>query len=143
MSIRIVQTLPEEEWRRFVDEHPAGNIFQTPEMFKVFVRTKGHQPDLWAAVDDQGCPLALLLPVRVTLMGGPLYRFTTRAVAYGSVLCVDGSEGKHALTMLLRTYEQELKGKTLLTELRNLSDLNSLQPVLDENGLPMRIISIT
>jgi lipid II:glycine glycyltransferase (peptidoglycan interpeptide bridge formation enzyme) len=35
---------------------------------------------------------------------------------------------------LLRAYGKELKGKTLLTELRNLSDLNSLQPVLGENG---------
>jgi hypothetical protein len=51
MSITIVHTLPEEEWRRFVEEHPAGNIFHTPEMFQVFSRAKGHQPELWAAIE--------------------------------------------------------------------------------------------
>jgi serine/alanine adding enzyme len=134
MSVKIVQTLPEEEWRRFVDEHPAGNIFHTPEMFRVFARAKGYVPNLWAAVDGQGRSLALLLPVRVTLMDGLLHRFTTRAIAYGSVLCAAGSEGKQALAVLLQAYERELKGRALLTELRNLSDLNSLQVVLDENG---------
>jgi lipid II:glycine glycyltransferase (peptidoglycan interpeptide bridge formation enzyme) len=134
MSVQIVQTLSEERWRRFVDEHPAGNIFHTPEMSRVFAQTKGHNPTLWAAVDNQGRPLSLLLPVQVTLMNGLLYRFTTRAVAYGSVLSVASPEGKQALTLLLKTYEQELKGKSLLTELRNLSDLDTLQPVLGENG---------
>jgi hypothetical protein len=117
-----------------VDEHPAGNIFHTPEMFRVFARTGGYAPALWAAVDGGGRPLALLLPVCVTLMRGLLFRFTTRAVAYGSVLCAPGPEGKQALGQLLKVYQHEMKGKILFTELRNLSDQNSLQPVLEKNG---------
>jgi serine/alanine adding enzyme len=134
MSIRIVRDLPEVDWRRFVDKQPVGNIFHTPEMFRVFARTRGHEPTLWAAVDSQGEPLALLMPVRVTLMGGALYRFTTRSVVYGSVLCASGAEGRQALGELLQTYGQEMKGKVLFTELRNLSDLSSLQAVLGETG---------
>jgi len=134
MTVQIVRTLPEAEWRRFVDEHPESNIFHTLEMYQVYAQTKRHKPTLWAAVDDQSHPLALLLPVRVTLMGGVLHRFTTRAVAYGSVLCASGTQGKDALARLIGAYEKEVKGKILFTELRNLSDLNSLQPVLGENG---------
>jgi len=134
MSITIVHTLPEEEWRRFVDEHPHGNIFHTPEMFQVFSRAKGYRPTLWAAVDSGDCPLALLLPVQITLMDGLLRRFTTRAVAYGSVLCTPGPEGKEALAMLLQAYKQEVKGSILFTELRNPSDLSDLQSVLNDNG---------
>lgn len=134
MSITIVYTLPEEEWRRFVEEHPRGNIFHTPEMFQVFARTKGYRPTLWAAVDSSHRPLALLLPVQITLMDGLLRRFTTRAVAYGSVLCAPGPEGKGALAMLLETYKREIEGSVLFTELRNLSDLSDLQPVLNESG---------
>jgi hypothetical protein len=35
MSITVVHTLPEEEWRRFVEEHPQGNVFHTvvPPLF--------------------------------------------------------------------------------------------------------------
>jgi CelD/BcsL family acetyltransferase involved in cellulose biosynthesis len=132
--MEIARELNEALWREFVDDHSLSNIFHTPEMFRVFARTKGHEPTLWAAVDGEGHPLALLVPVRVTLTAGLLYRFTTRAVAYGSILCAPGSEGREALRTLLRTYEQKITGKILFTELRNLSDLNSLQPVLDENS---------
>jgi phage gp29-like protein len=41
MGITIVRTLSEEKWRRFVEEHPAGNIFHTPEKFqRVFEQAK-------------------------------------------------------------------------------------------------------
>lgn len=132
--MRIVRNLDEGLWRDFVDRHPQGNIFHTPEMFEVFVRARGHRPSLWATVDESGYPLALLLPVQVTLMGGLLRRFTTRAVAYGSVLCAPGPEGEQALDVLLQAYENGVEGAPLFTELRNLADLSGLQPVLNANG---------
>jgi len=134
MKITVVTTLPEKEWRRFVEEHPAGNIFHTPEMFQVFSRTKGHQPELWAAVGDDGHVLALLLPVQITLLSGLVSYFTTRSVAYGSVLCAPGPEGQEALAVLLRTYKRQAKGNSLFTELRNLSDLTGIQSTLQGSG---------
>jgi serine/alanine adding enzyme len=131
--MKIVRSLDAETWRQLVNGHPAGNIFHTPEMFQVFSRTEGHQPELWAATEG-GRVLALLLPVRVTLLNGLLCRFTTRAVVYGSVLCAPGTEGQQALAMLLRTYKREVKGSPLFTELRNLSDLRDVQSVLNECG---------
>jgi serine/alanine adding enzyme len=134
MSITIVHTLPEEGWHRFVEEHPAGNIFHTPEMFQVFAHTAGCQPEIWAATDGDSRILALLLPTRVTMMSGLLYRLTTRAVAYGSILHDSSPEGHQALRVLLRAYAQEAKGSMLFTELRNLSNLSDVQPVLGECG---------
>ncbi|HDQ70513.1 MAG TPA: hypothetical protein ENN19_00250, partial [Chloroflexi bacterium] len=133
MDIAIVKELPEAQWRRFVKEHPHGNIFHTPEMFEVFRRAEGHRPALWTAVQD-GRVLALLLPVHITLMEGCLRPFTTRSVAYGSVLCAPGDAGRKALRTLLRAYDQEMDGASLFTELRNLSDLEEIQPVLTESG---------
>jgi len=130
VNLTVTQTLPESTWRRFVDEHPQGNVFHTPEMFQVFARTAGHQPTLWAALNPQEEPLALLLPVRVTLFGGPLRRLTSRAVAYGSVLCAPGPQGPAALDELLRAYKQAVRGQVLFTELRNLSDLSDLQKAM-------------
>ena len=134
MSIEVVRTLPEDVWRRFVDEHPQGNIFHTPEMFHVFAHAKGYRPELWAAVNDREQVLVLLSVVQVTLLGGLPRRLTTRAIAYGSVLCVAGSQGETALAMLLQAYKEEVRGKVLFTELRNLADLSYLQPVLDHTG---------
>ena len=102
-------------------------------MFQVFSRAKGFQPMLWAAVRDNGQIVALFLPVYVTLneLLGPL---TRRAIAYGSVLCLPSSEGRQALSMLLKTYTRENRGKCLFTELRNVSDMENEQPVLRERG---------
>lgn len=133
MSITIVHTLPEEEWRCFVEEHPAGNIFHTPEMLQVFSHTKGHRPELWAVTEDRRV-LALLLPVQITLMNGLLRHFTTRSVAYGSVLRAPGARGHEALALLLRTYTHDVDRTSLFTELRNLSDLETVQPILHEHG---------
>jgi len=134
LSIHVVRTLPEEAWRRFVDEHPQGNIFHTPEMFQVFARTTVCRPTLWATVDYHDRPLALFLPVQITLLGGPLRRLTTRAVAYGSVLCAPDIEGQEALKTLLVAYKQAAGRGILFTELRNLTDLQDEQAVLSESG---------
>ena len=131
--MEIVRTLDEGLWRDFVEGNPTGNIFHSPEMFQVSARVEGHKPSLWAAVDEGGRPLALLLVVQVTLMDGFLRRLTTRAIAYGGVLCSPGPKGRQAMEQLLQVYSRENKKSALFTELRNLSDLSDLQPVLTEN----------
>jgi serine/alanine adding enzyme len=134
-SVKIVRRLDLALWQDFVNKHPQGNIFHTPEMFQVFEKTEGHQSTLWAAADtiDKRL-LALLLPVKITLINGPLRRLTTRAVAYGGVLRDPSSAGELALTNLLHTYTQDTKRQLLFTELRNLSDPCAAQPVLSDCG---------
>jgi len=132
--MKVVQHLDEELWRNFVDTHPQGNIFHTPEMFRVFARVKGHRPVLWVVIDDNNRPLALLPTVEVTLMDGLLRRLTTRAIAYGSILCVTGSHRQKVLTLLFRTYKKETKRHLLFTEFRNLSNMAEIQPILTEHG---------
>jgi hypothetical protein len=131
--MQVVNSLEEESWRRFIDDHPESNIFHTPEMFQVFATARNHRPTLWAATDDDGRVLALLLPVLITLTTR-LCRLTTRAVAYGSALCAPGPKGQEALTLLLRTYLRQVDGAPLFTELRNLSDLSVAQPALHDCG---------
>ena len=132
--MEIVRELDEARWRAFVDNHPLGNIFHTPEMFQVFDRTEGQQPELWAIINRARRPLALFLPVKVTLMGGFLHHLTTRAIAYGSMLCAPGPEGLDALEILMQAYKKGAQNSVLFTELRNLSDLSELQPLLNEHG---------
>lgn len=130
----IVRELPETIWREYLQQHPQANIFHTPEMFQVFARTKGHRPQLWAALDNDNWPLALFLPVEVTLFGGPLRPLTTRAILYGSALCTPGPEGERALAELLRAYRHAARGRALYTELRHLADQSTLQPILAAQG---------
>jgi hypothetical protein len=132
-DVNVVRQLDHHAWGEFVDNHPLGNIFHTPEMFQVFARARGHRPQLWAAVDEEAQPLALLLPVEITLFDGRMRSFTTRAIVYGSVLHEASPEGQESLEILLRSYVQQTKG-VLFTEMRNLTDLSPIQPMLQAHG---------
>jgi serine/alanine adding enzyme len=131
MTYKIVHSLDEHTWRQFVHEHPQGNIFHTPEMLQVFARAVGHQPALWAVVNEHNVPLALMPLVQVTLQNRLLYPWTTRAVAYGSILSAESPAGKEGVKLLLETYRREMQGRFLFTELRNLTDMSVIQPILD------------
>jgi serine/alanine adding enzyme len=134
MNLAIVHSLDEKIWREFVDQHPQGNIFHTPEMFQVFARARHHRPTLWGAIGDDGELEALMCPVQVTVLDGPVRRLTTRAVVYGSVLCQPAPAGERALVALLRDYARRARSEVLFTELRNLSDLSPIQGVLQQQG---------
>lgn len=132
--MKVVRRLDERLWQEFVDSHPSGNVFHTPEIFQAFSRTRRHHPTLWAVTGNDKRVLALLLPVQITLLNGLLRHLTSRAVVYGSVLCAPETEGQEALAMLLRTYKRERKGVSLFTELRNPYNLSNVQPILQDNG---------
>lgn len=132
--MRVVRDLDEDLWRGFVDRHPHGNVFHTPEMFAVFDRAEGHDPELWAVLDGACDVLALMTPVHVTLSRGLMQRLTTRSIAYGSVLCRDDPRGRDALRLLLTNYAEETRHRSLFTELRNLHDLGDLRGSLEGCG---------
>lgn len=133
-GLRVVRQLDDATWRGFVEQESGGNVFHTPEMFEAFVRTEGYHPSLWAAVDAETRPMALFLPVEISLVRGPLRYLATRAVAYGSVLCRPDQRGRGALAVLLQRYSQEVKRSVLFTELRNMSNMQAEQHVLANRG---------
>ncbi|HSM23844.1 MAG TPA: GNAT family N-acetyltransferase [Anaerolineaceae bacterium] len=134
MNFKIANRLDEKIWSDFVNQHPQGNIFHTPEMYQVFLQAKGYQPELRAAVTENGQVVALFLPVQVSLKNGFMSRLTTRSIAYGSTLCTPDSAGKEALEALLSDYAKKTGRKSLYTELRHLSDLSAIQPIFTNCG---------
>lgn len=132
MSISVVNSVPEDEWRQFVDRNPMGNIFHTPEMFAVFQNTKGYQPELWAARDDDKQLLVLFSPVRISVNNGPLRALTTFAVAYGSILCAQCDKASEGLRNLLNAYQKEARSRSVYTELRNCRPMDEYQPLLEQ-----------
>jgi serine/alanine adding enzyme len=137
-DVRVVHRLDRAMWGSFVEELEGGNVFHTPKMFDAFARTEGYRPSVWAAVDGSSRPLALFVPVEVSLMGGPLRYLTTRSVAFGSVLAAPGQRGRDALSMLLHTYGREVSRRVVFTELRNLVDMGELRPIIGEAGFEFR-----
>ncbi len=121
-SIQIVDSLPYDQWIKFVDEHPDGNIFHTPFMMEVFKKTSKHQPTFFAAIDERDREiLSLVLSVQIGVPGTPTSRLTSRSVIYGGVLCAGTVDGGNSLTPLMNSYNTSVKERVLFTEIRNMS----------------------
>ncbi len=131
MDFQIVRSLPLETWRTFVEGHPKGNIFHTPEMFEVFHSTKYYTPELWAATDKERV-LVMMAPVHIALKGGLLQKLTVRSVVFGGIICEDTTEGCLALNELLCRYKQRMRRESLFTEIRNLSSMEGVQSILSD-----------
>jgi len=134
VHFHLVDKLSEDLWQAFVDTHPEGNIFHTPAMQAVFACAHGHEPLLRAAISGDGRVLALLTAAGVRLAGGPMSRLTSRAIAYGGLLCAPGEEGQEALAALLRWHGQTSKHRFLFTEFRHRSDASSYRETMSRCG---------
>jgi serine/alanine adding enzyme len=130
----VRDTVDRAAWHAFVDTQPTASIFHTPDMADVFARTPGHRVSPWAACSESGALLALIVPVRVTLAGGPLRRWTSRAVVYGGVARADGEAGAAATARLLHAYARRSQPELLFTELRHQNDASDIRPQLRDAG---------
>jgi serine/alanine adding enzyme len=133
-GIEVVDDIDEAAWRAFVELTPDANIFHTPEMASVFASARGHRVTPWGARRAGESLLALLVPVDVTLAGGPLRGWTSRAVCYGSILCAPGDGGRAGATALLGQYARQRSRAVLFTELRHQHDMSELRPAFAEAG---------
>lgn len=133
-EFRVVTDLDEDVWRSFVESIPAGGIFQTPEMYRVFDRAHLHEPALWAAIDGNGEPAAMFLAVDVSVLKPkPLRYMSTRTVVFGGPVMRAGSDGARAMETLLDGY-QSRSSVSMFTEFRNVVDTSEAQPILEAKG---------
>ena len=134
-SIQIVDSLPNDQWMKFVDDHPDGNIFHTPYMMEVFKNADKHCPKLYAAIDERdGEILSLLLSVQIRVPGAPISRLTSRSIIYGGILCADSVDGRNSLIPLMNSYNTSVKERVLFTEIRNMSPPAQLGDKLERCG---------
>jgi serine/alanine adding enzyme len=132
-ALRVVRELDEGAWAEFVDHHPHGSIFHTPEMYRVLERTRHHRPSVWAAVAGDEIR-ALMTVVEIATLGGPLRPLTSRPVAFAIPLTLDGSDGEPALQALLGAYRRRSSRIPLFTEIRNHVDASRMEAQLSLSG---------
>lgn len=46
-----IENISINKWGDFIKKHPQGNIFQTPEMYGVYQKTKNYEPLIIGIVD--------------------------------------------------------------------------------------------
>lgn len=132
--IKII-TNPDEidsiKWSQFVYDHPYGNAFQTPEMYRVYQGTPLYEPILVAAKDNEKM-LGVLLAVVQKEYPYPLGFFSARSIIWGGPLVQNNDE--KIIGMLLREYDNVARKKAIYSQFRNLWVQDSESKVFEKVG---------
>lgn len=115
----------------FVKKHPNGNVFQTPQMYDVYLNTPKYEPVFWAVADEKNNILATLLAVICKEHSGLLGMFTARAIVWGGPLIKD--DDPLVLEFILQQYENEMKSRAIYTQFRNLWDCSENKELYAKN----------
>lgn len=121
------------DWDEFVNSHPQGSIFHCKSMIEAEARTKLHEPFAFGAVDSQGNLLALLVAIRVAVLGGLPSLLNSRSIMYAEPIHANSAVGRMAAQKLIEYHDQYMSGKTLFAEVRPAFDPNS-NNLLDHCG---------
>ena len=132
-SFVINDSLKKEDWDRFVYHNPNGNVFQTPEMFEVYKKTRRYEPIFLSVVDESDNILAGLLAVVIKEFNGFIGSFSARSIIQGGPLFLESEGGVTAASLLMQKYDEIAKRKALYTQIRMLHDAQPLSLLLKEN----------
>jgi len=110
--------LPSEKWADFIFNHPHGNIFQTPEMFEVYKKTRNYEPVFLAVVDEKGEILGTLLAFIQREFRWPLGYLSARSIILGGPLIKDNN--LDVLNFILNEYNKRIKRRVIYSQFRNL-----------------------
>ena len=114
-KILTYEQIDKQVWKTFVDEHPKGNVFQTPQMFEVYQQTPGYAPQVIALEHDkQMVGLMMWVVIREK---GMKARFSARSIIQGAPLVQDGKP--EYIIALLEAYEQMRDKGVIYTQVRN------------------------
>jgi serine/alanine adding enzyme len=138
MGFRIIEGITEEHrgpWREFVELHPDGTIFQTPEFADLFEENEQSGRDFIAVVDDAGKMLALVLAITMNDSRALRSRFASRTIIYGGPLIDPGlADPGEKLGMLLEALVEKVKKTSLFIEVRNLADRSHFTETFARSG---------
>lgn len=124
-TIQVYQS----KWGQFIIEHPIGSIFQSPEMYKLYLESDCWKPLALLAVSNetiQGVLLAVLQKEGSGLFG----KLTSRAIIWGGPLVHDSD----VAMALLQEYNHLVRSKVIYSQFRNLFMMNMLKNVFKEAG---------
>lgn len=129
-SIQKYNDIDRAEWARFVEMHPKGNVFQTPEMYDVYSCTKNTRP-LVVAIHE-GNEIVGLILAQILTNGGILTSWlTARSIIIGGPLVKE--DNPKVLELLLREYNKRLPTKVIYSEIRPIYDIESIGVQLVQN----------
>ena len=128
-------------WAEFVREHPHGSVFQSPEMFELFLGTERMKPVVVGTVDkDSGQLTGILQAVIIREMNGVGGYFSSRTVVYGGPLVETGGRGEEGMVvdLLLKELIRIVKNQSVFIQFRNFFSQESNKDLFATNSFRHR-----
>lgn len=103
------------KWSAFVQTHPLGNVFQTPEMYDVYACAQHTKPIVVAAMEDNEI-VGVLLAQYLTNGSSLASWLTARSIITGGPLAKDNNP--EVINALFEAYKRLLPSSTIYSEIR-------------------------
>lgn len=126
-----MKNIDTKQWSDFVFQHPQGNIFQTPEIYKIYLETRNYEPLVISTEKDNNIN-GILLAVIQKEHSGFIGKFSARSNIIGGPLISDNDP--IYLEQILKKYSTVIKGKAIYTQFRNLWDWTKYKDIFKKNG---------
>lgn len=135
MNYRVVteyNSIDIEKWDKFVKNHPNGNIFQTPELYKAYKSEKYYEPIIVVCIDENDEIAGLLMSVIQREFRGILGKLSSRSVIWGAPLIK--YDNPDVLKIILSEYDLAVEKKAIYTQIRNLWNTDVLKKDFESLG---------
>ncbi len=126
-----------DQWDCYVSGHPNGSIFHTRAMIQAFSATDNIEPAAYAAVNEAGNIVALLVSCHVKTLRD-FSSLSSRAVHYAEPLCDATPLGVAALEKLIKRHDDHMRARALLCEVRVIAEPRSEHDALINSGYEHR-----
>lgn len=119
------------QWHEFIQKHPKGNIFYTPEMVFLYDKVPGYLPIFFACKKNERIQ-GMLIGTIIFEPNKFLAFASSRCIFWGGPLVLNDS--KDVATLLLREYSKNISRKCIYSEFRNLSDSSCFNEIFNHTG---------
>jgi hypothetical protein len=126
-------------WSSFVEEHPEGTIFQSPEMFEFLNNVPKFLPVIIAVTGENERISGVLLGVIIREMKGLAGYFSSRTVIYGGPLIApDAPDRQEILQMMLNGLIHKVRNHAIFIQFRNFGSQKAMLKTFESAGFHLR-----
>ena len=130
--IRGYENIDRKQWASFVEGHPNGTIFQTPEYYEIHNNVPGFQPYALAICDNLKQITGVMVIIIHQVYSGMIGRFTARAIIAGGPLVKDNDA--ELVRFILKEYLADKKVRVIYSQFRNLFELGGMKKGFEAIG---------
>ena len=128
-----IERISLHQWKAFNENHIHGSVYQSPDMYELFSRTKNFEPSVFAVFEENKIR-GIVLAVTICEYSGLLKYLSSRTVVYGGPIVEDNKDRLAVLRLLLDSLVGGVRKKSVFIQLRNFTDWSNDLPVFKEYG---------